>query len=60
MPDRSSSKDIFPDIQSEPPLMQLEAINGLITKWIFLSQTGRVYTTQCRQAQMSHGYDLDR
>jgi len=26
MPDHSLSKDIFPNIQSKPPLMQLEAI----------------------------------
>jgi len=26
MPDHSLSKEIFPNIQSEPPLMQLEAI----------------------------------
>ena len=26
MPDHSFSKDIFPNIQSKPPLMQLEAI----------------------------------
>jgi len=25
MPDHSFNKDIFPDIQSKPPLMQLEA-----------------------------------
>jgi len=27
MPDRSFSKDIFPHIQSKPPLVQLEAID---------------------------------
>jgi len=31
-PDHSFSEDIFPDIQSEPPLMQLEAI----ASWPFL------------------------
>ena len=28
MPDHSFSKDIFPNIQSKPPLMQLEAISS--------------------------------
>jgi len=28
MPDHSFSEEIFPNIQSEPPLMQLEAISS--------------------------------
>jgi len=28
MPDHSSSKEIFPNIHSKPPLMQLEAISS--------------------------------
>jgi len=28
MPDQSLSKEIFPNIQSKPPLMQLEAISS--------------------------------
>jgi len=32
MPDHSFSKEIFPNIQSEPPLTQLEAIKPPLTQ----------------------------
>jgi len=49
MPDRSFSEEIFPKIQSEPPLMQLEAIASRPTASYLGEETNNPPTTTAFQ-----------
>jgi len=49
MPDHSFSEEIFLDIQSEPPLMQLEAVYfGPIASYLGEETNTRLTTTFCQ------------
>jgi len=51
MPDHSCSKDIFPNIQSQPPLTQLEAIASRpIASYLGEETNTRLTTTSCQVA----------
>jgi len=49
MPDHLFSKEIFPNIQSKPPLIQLEAISSLPIANSLGEETSTCLTTTCFQ-----------
>jgi len=52
MPDHSLSKEIFPNIQSKPPLMQLEAIASCpIASYLGEDTNTCLTTTSCQGEQ---------
>jgi len=51
MPDLSFSKEIFPDIQSEPPLTQLEAVASCpVAGYLGEESNARLPTPSCQAA----------